>query len=55
MAETGKPSENIVKVRDDHEPISFCWDTEKNIFIPKNKQESGGEPTLSDMSKSICQ
>ena len=51
MAETGKPSENIVKVRDDHEPISFCWDTEKNIFIPKNKQESGGEPTLSDMSK----
>ena len=51
MVETGKPSENIVKVRDDHEPINFCWDTEKNIFIPKNKQESGGEPTLSDMSK----
>lgn len=51
MADTEKFSKNIVKVRDDHEPITFCWDSEEKIFIQENKQESKAASTPTKISK----
>ena len=49
MADTEKRSTNIVKVRDDHEPIIFCWDSDK--FIQENKLEPGTKSTPTGISK----
>lgn len=52
-----KKQDNIIKVRDDREPIGFHWDTETNMFVAENGESlewcSGNKFSKNDLRTRI--